>query len=460
MSSTHHTMDMCSGPLFSKIIRYAIPLAITYILQLMFNAVDLIIVGQFASHESTAAIGTTTEIMALMINLFVGISIGANVLAARAFGANNLKDLSKITHTAVAVSGICGIILMILGELLCVPILHKIQVPPEVLPLSCTYVRICFVGIPFLMIYNFCCAILRAVGDTKRPLYFLCLAGGLNVLLTYLFVAHFKLNVTGAALATIISQSLSAFLVLRTLLRSTGAIHLNVKQLRIEPTLLRQMLLIGIPAGMQSVAFNFSNIIIQSAINTFGSEAMAGMTATLSLEWVLYAATFSLHHTVISFVGQNYGAQHYQRAFQSMKLCLACSVFFNTIIGWLMYFNGEFLLSIFNPNPEVIRWGMMRISVSFTVYFILSFMDIASGSLRGLGYSFIPALSTLVGACLFRVFWVFVIFAQWPQMHILMLSYPISWGITAIFNCALLIFVCKKILRDSDRHNFTMLKIP
>ncbi len=457
MALNRFNMDMCSGPLFGKIVRYAIPLAATYILQLMFNAADLIIIGHFSSHESMAAIGTTTEVTALLINIFTGMSIGANVVAAQLYGARDSRGVNRTTHTAIALALLGGVLLMVLGLFAARPLLQLINVPREILPRSCTYIWICFLGIPFLLLYNFGCAILRAVGDTVRPLLFLVAAGVINVLLNLFLVVVCRWDVAGVALATVASQAVSAWLVIRALISARGSCRLIPRLLRIDFPILRRILWIGIPAGIQSACFSISNITIQAAINSFGSLAIAGMTASIGLEWILFAGTYALNQTVVSFVGQNYGRGCYDRVIRSIWICFLCSLVTNVVLGWGMFFNGEMLLGIFNPDPGVISWGMIRIKMAFTVYFLLGFMEITSGGLRGLGYSVLPALNTLLGACVFRVWWVFAVFRHDRTMDTLILSYPISWALVAAVNGLLLFFFCRRLLGGGGRGKYGVL---
>lgn len=445
MALNRYNMDMCNGPLLGKMIRYAIPLALTYILQLTFHAADLIIIGNFGSYESMAAIGTTADLVNLIVNMLVGISVGANVLAAQYYGAKDRKNTSRTIHTAMLFSVLGGVVMALLGIVTCIPALRMINVPSELLPQSALYMRIIFLGLPFSMIYNFGCSILRAGGDTQRPLYFLIAAGILNVALNLLFVAVFKWDVAGVAIATIFSQGLSAFLVLKAMMSGRGSSRLILRNLHIDYPTLRRLLAYGVPAGIQGIFFSLSNIIIQGAINTFGSRAMAGMTATVCMEWLLYSAVHSAQQTTIVFVGQNYGAKHPQRIIRSLYLGFAGAALIGAVLGTIMTCSGSFLLSLFNSDPEVIKWGLLRIKIVFTTYFICGLMDVAAGALRGLGHSIIPTVSALLFACGFRIIWINTVFEAHRSIEVLALAYPLSWTITFVVNGLFLWYFCRKL---------------
>ncbi len=448
MSSDKFQIDMCHGPLMGKIVLFALPLIFTYILQLLFNAADLIVIGHFSSHEAMAAIGSTINLNALVINIFFGLSIGTNVIAAKAYGAKDPEQISRAVHTAITVSLYGGILLMIAALLAAKPLLILLDTPEEVLPLSCKYIWICFSAIPLIMLYNFGCAILRAVGDTRRPLYYLVIAGIVNVVLNLFLVVCCELDVEGVAIATAVSHGISAALILRALLRTKEQYRLEWKKLHLHIPTFKEMLRIGIPAGVQSSCYAVSNMIIQSSINSFGSYAMAGMTAAMSLEGIVYVGSFAFHQTAISFTAQNLGGRKFKRILKSIYGCISCGAVCCIIMGWSFYFAGETLLAVFNPDPQVIKWGMIRIEIMLTTYALCGIMDAASGGLRGLGHSLLSAIICLIGACGFRVFWVFCIFPLNPTMENLMLSYPISWGLVALASCVSLAVVYRKLLKE------------
>lgn len=451
LNDNYH-IDMCRGPLFGQIILFSIPLILSGVLQLLFSAADLIVIGHFAPPEAMAAVGATTFITALIINVFIGLSIGTNVLVANFLGAENRKNTSRATHTAIAISLIGGVVLAVIGLLATKPMLVLTATPAEILPKSCLYMWIYCCGIPFILLYNFGSAIMRAAGDTRRPLYYLVIAGIINVLLNLLFVLVFRMEVAGVALATIISQGVSAYLIIRNLTRVRDACRLKLRNLHIDGTILGSMLWIGLPAGIQGAFFSISNLIIQSSINSFGPLAMAGSTAALSLEGIVYVGSYSYHQTVISFAGQNLGGRKYSRIRKSILICMACSIAISLLMGFGFYWLGRPLLTIYNPNPEVIEWGLLRMKILFTTYFLCAIMDVVSGGLRGLGHSIQPAVVTMMGVCVLRVFWVFFIFPLDPTMENLMLSYPVSWGLTAAVNGFFLYRVCKKLFASSGRH--------
>ena len=442
-----YEIDMTRGPLLSRILLFSLPLICSGVLQLLFNAADIIVVGRYAGSHAMAAVGATLNLNSLVINIFIGISIGANVLAARYFGARDQRSVTRTVQTTMTVALYGGIVLMIVGLLVARPLLVLMETPPEILPQACTYIWICFCAIPCIMLYNFGCAILRAVGDTRRPLFFLVIAGVINVLLNLFFVIVCGLEVAGVALATAISHAISAALILRTLAVTREAYRFNLKKLSVDWGIFFEMLKIGIPAGVQSSCFAISNMIIQSSINSFGSLAMAGMTAALGVEGIVYVGSFSFHQTAISFVAQNLGGRKFKRIQRSLFNCFFCACLCNLIMGEGFYLFGEEVLRVFNPNPEVIAWGLLRMKMLFTTYFLCGVMDVASGGLRGLGYSFLSAVITLFGACVFRVWWVFEIFPHYRTMENLLLSYPISWLLVAILNSTLLYWVCRRLFQ-------------
>lgn len=454
MAANNYQIDMCHGPLFGKIVLFALPLMFTYILQLLFNAVDLIVIGHYAPYNAMAAVGATMNLNSLVVNIFIGISIGTNVLAGRFFGAKNRRDMRRTVQTSMTVALYGGIILMIIGLAVAKPLLILMGTPAEILPGACTYIWICFCAIPFIMLYNFGCAILRATGDTRRPLFFLVFAGVVNVLLNLFFVIVCGMEVAGVALATAISHAISAGLIVRTMMVARDACRLNLRRLRIDFDIFKEILKIGIPAGFQSSCFSISNMTIQSSINSFGPVAMAGMTAALGLEGIVYVGSFAFHQTAISFVSQNLGGRKYKRILRSLYDCFICASCSCLLMGFGFYLCGETLLAIFNPNPEVIAWGLLRMKILFTTYILCGIMDVASGGLRGLGYSFFSALISMVGACGFRIWWVWAVFPHYRSMENLLLSYPISWFLVAAVSGALLYWVCQRLLRHQRLYLF------
>ena len=440
---------MCRGPLFGKIILFALPLMATYILQLLFNAADLVVIGHYASHEAMAAIGSTLNINSLIINLFIGLSIGSNVLTARYAGSGEKDKISRTVHTSMLLAFAGGIILMAIALFAAKPLLILMKTPEEILPRSCTYIRICFASIPMIMLYNFGCAILRAVGDTRRPLFFLITAGIINVLLNLFFVIYCGMDVEGVALATAVSHTVSALLILRTLMRSREAYRLIIRNLKIDRAIFLDILKIGIPAGFQSSCFAVSNMLIQSSINSFGSFAMAGTTAVIGLEGIVYVCSYAFHQTAISFVSQNLGGRKYKRILRSLYGCFICGCICSEIMGlFFCYFSRE-VLGFFTPDEQVIEWGILRIKYMFPFYGICGIMDTASGGLRGLGYSGTSTMISFLGACVFRVFWVLMVLPGHHTMECLLVSYPLSWLLTAVMGTCTLLFVYHSMLRKN-----------
>jgi putative MATE family efflux protein len=441
-------IDMTHGPMFGKILVFTLPLIFSSVLQLLFNAADIIVVGRFTGSEALAAVGSTGSLINLLTNLFLGLSVGANVLFANYVGAGETGRANKVLHTSVLLSVISGIILMVIGLVFANPILVLMGSPDDVIDLSALYLRIYFIGMPAMLFYNFGSAILRAVGDTRRPLFFLAAAGIINVFLNLFFVIVFSMGVAGVALATIISQAISAFLLLRCLQKETGACHLSLSRLKAEPQELKRILRIGIPAGLQGVIFSFSNVIIQSSVNSFGSLVMAGNAAASNIEGFVYISMNAFSQTCVSFTSQNYGAREYGRIPKVLKLCVMCTAFTGLFFGNMAYHFGRNLISIYNTDPEVISYGLVRMRYMCTLHFACGIMDVLVGSIRGMGYSVLPMVVSLLGACVLRVVWIFTVFASVRTLPSLYVSYPISWilTLTVHFICFNIIYrkICKR----------------
>ena len=449
MAKDKYQIDMCHGPLFGKILMFALPLMLANMLQLLFHAADLIVVGQFSgSHEAVAAIGCTSSMYSFYVNIFIGLSVGTNVLVARFTGAKDSENVRKAVHSSMTFALAGGIIVGALAIVFSEPLLRWLDTPPEILPLATRYSQICFGALPFVMIYNFGCAVLRAVGDTRRPFIFLVSAGIINVILNLILVICFKMSVEGVAIATVASHIVAASLILHALCKSNSDIRLSLKELRIDFRMLKDMLRIGVPAGIQSSSFSVSNMLIQSSINSFGSYAMAGTTAALGLEGITYVSANAFHYTVLSFTAQNLGGQHYKRILRSSYYCLFLGALVCGIVGWLFYLSGGFFLSFYNSDPQVIAWGILRMKILFTTYFICALMDASTGVLRGLGYSILSTIICLSGACVFRVFWVLVVFPRYRTMECLLYSYPVSWTMVAIVSTIAYAIIYRKILRE------------
>ncbi|MCM1216108.1 MAG: MATE family efflux transporter [Lachnospiraceae bacterium] len=446
--SKKYEIDMCNGPLLGKILIFYVPLMLSGVLQLLFNAADIAVVGRFAGNESLAAVGSTSSLTNLIVNLFIGLSVGANVLVARYYGAGQQKELKEMVQTAVATAVVSGVILIFVGFFVARPALALMATPADVIDHSVLYMRIYFAGMPFMMAYNFGSAVLRAVGDTRRPLYYLMIAGVVNVALNLVFVIYFSMGVAGVATATVISQAISAALVIRCLIRTDGAYRLELKGIKIRKDKLIRMVQIGVPAGLQGSLFSISNVLIQSSVNSFGSIAMAGNTAGSNVEGFVYTSMNAFHQAAISFTGQNYGAMKYKRVGKVLLICEALVVVVGLALGNAAYFFAGSILKIYSTDPEVISYGILRMSYICVTYFLCGMMDVIVGVLRGIGCSIMPMLVSLTGACLFRVVWIYTIFRQVRTLACLYISYPISWALTFLVHLACFAIVYRKLLRS------------
>lgn len=448
-----YEMDMCSGSILKKMLMFTLPLMLSSILQLLFNAADIVVVGRFAGDNSLAAVGSTTALINLLTNLFVGLSIGANVTAARNYGGKREDALSRTVHTAVTISIISGVILTVIGVVGTKEMLRLMSTPDEIIDLAADYLRIYFAGITATTIYNFGSALLRAIGDTKRPLYYLLAAGAVNVVLNLLFVIVFKMDVSGVALATIISESLSAFLVIRCLMRETGAIKLELKKLRVHKAELISIIRIGLPAGFQGIVFALSNVVIQSSVNLFGNIVVAGNSAAANIEGFVYMAMNSFYQATLSFMSQNFGAGEYKRLNKILACGELCVVAVGLVLGNAAVLFGNQLLSIYSDSPEVIAAGMVRLHYISKVYFLCGIMDVLVGALRGIGYSVLPMVVSLLGACGLRLLWIATVF-QIPQFHkieVVYLSYAITWIITAGVHFLCYVIVRKRVTKKYEQ---------
>ncbi len=445
-----YEIDMCHGPLLGKILVFYIPLMLSGILQLLFNAADIIVVGQFAGNESLAAVGSTGALINLIINLFIGLSIGANVLVARYYGANQQTDLKEMVQTAIATSVISGILLVFVGFFVAKLALTLMGTPDDVIGQSVLYMRIYFAGMPFMMAYNFGSAVLRAVGDTKRPLYYLLIAGIVNVILNLIFVIYFSMHVAGVATATVISQAISAVLVIRCLLKTDSVYKLELKGIKISMDKFGKMFKIGLPAGVQGALFSISNVLIQSSVNSFGSVAMAGNTAGSNIEGFVYTSMNAFYQSAISFCGQNYGAKEYKRVGKALFICEVLVILVGLLLGNGAYLAGGTLLKLYSSDPEVISYGILRMRYISVIYFLCGMMDVMVGGLRGIGYSIMPMLVSLTGACLFRIVWIYTIFQEVRTLPCLYISYPISWILTFSVHLICFLIVYKKLFRKSS----------
>lgn len=444
-----YEIDMCNGPLFGKILLFTLPLMLSGILQLLFNAADMIVVGRWVGSNALAAVGSTGPLINLLVNVFIGLSVGANVLVARYYGAGQDRELSDMVHTAVLTSVICGVILIFVGFFAAPYALRVMGTPQEVLGQSVLYLRIYFAAMPAMMLYNFGAAILRAVGDTRRPLYFLTVSGVVNVLLNLFFVIVLSMGVAGVALATAVSQLISAVLVTLCLMHTEGPCKLKLQELRIVPHKFWRMARIGLPAGLQGAIFSISNVLIQSSVNSFGAVAMAGNSAAGNLEGFVYTAMNTLHQTAVSFVGQNYGAKRYNRIGIIALQCLGIVTVVGLVMGNAVYLAGNTLLKLYSPEPEVIAYGMRRLLFICCPYFLCGVMDTLVGCLRGMGRSVLPMLVSLTGACLLRIVWICTIFQMYRSLDTLYLSYPISWALTSLVHLCCFLLIYRKVRKNA-----------
>ncbi len=442
-------MDMCSGPILSKLLQFALPLMLSSMLQLLFNAADIVVVGRFAGDNSLAAVGSTSSIVHLLTNLFLGLSIGANILASRFYGAGDREGLRQTVHTAVLMSLVSGVMLAVVGIFCTRTVLVWMQSPPEVIDLAALYLKIYFIGMPANMLYNFGAALLRAVGDTRRPLLFLLLAGIINVGLNLLFVIVFHMDVAGVALATILSETVSALLVVRCMMKETGAVHLELRQLKLWPIRVKQILQTGVPAGLQQIMFSLANVVIQSTVNSFGPTMVAGNAAAENIEAFVYAACNAFSQASLCFTSQNLGAGRLDRIPKILTRSLLCGGVICTSLGWFAYLFGTQLLGIYTDNPEVITAGLSHMAIISVTYGICGLMDATAGSLRGIGYSVLPMLISLVGVCVLRLLLVTALF-QFPRFHVIetvFSAYPVSWSVTFIAHLTFFLICFRRVKR-------------
>ncbi len=444
-----HSIDMCSGPILTKMLRFSLPLMLASVLQLLFNAADIIVVGKFCGDNSMAAVGSNGAMVNLLTNFFIGLATGVNVLAARYFGAKSDDELKKTVHTAMLLSVFGGIGLTVIGLVFAPKVLVLMSTPAEIIDLAALYLRIYFLGMTAVTVYNFGAALLRAIGDTKRPLYYLAAAGVVNVGLNLIFVTLFHMDVAGVALATVISQILSAALVVRCLMREEGAIRLIPSELRINRVKLGQIIRVGLPAGLQGTLFSLSNVVIQSSINLFGDVVVAGNSAAANLEGFVYVAMNSFYQAVVSFTSQNFGRRKYKRIVQVLAWGIVCSTVSGILLGGLLCIFGNQLLWIYSDTADVVAAGLIRFGYVALPYFLCGIMDCLSGVMRGLGASVLPMIVSLLGACGFRLLWLATVF-NIPEFHFIetvYISYPISWILTAAVHLICFTIVFRRLRR-------------
>lgn len=443
--TSKYEIDMCNGSILDKLVSFSIPLMLSGILQLLFNAVDIIVVGQFTGNEALAAVGSTTALINVFVNLFIGISLGASVLAARFYATGQEKEMSETVHTSITLALISGIAMGIIGVIAAKGALELMDTPNNVLNLSTLYMRIYFMGMPFFMLYNYGAAILRAVGDTKRPLLFLIISGATNVVLNLLLVIQFHLGVAGVAIATVISQCISCILVLRCLYLSDGSYQLRFNKLGMKTRYVKQIFQIGIPAGIQSTIINFSNVLLQSSVNSFGSVAMAGYTAANNILGFLYVSVNSITQACMSFTSQNYGVRKFKRMDKVLLECLGLTVIVALVLGGGSYLFGAELMHIYTKSSKVIECGVDIMLYTTVTYFLCGIMDLLPGALRGMGHSTVPMILSVIGTVGTRIVWIYVIFPCHRSLDFLFISYPVSWLLTIVMQVICFYFVRKKV---------------
>lgn len=435
---------MTTGAILPKLLKLSLPLMISSVLQLLFNAADIIVVGNFAGDNSLAAVGSTTALVNLLTNLFLGLSTGANVLVSHYMGARDNEKVSNTVHTSLLLAIVSGLLLTAAGIIFAPQFLELMETPEEVLGLSALYLRIYFIGMVQMMIYNFGSSILRSKGDTKRPLYYLAFSGVINVVLNLIFVILFSMDVAGVALATVISQTISAVLIIRCLMKETDAFRFEFRKLKLDGKIAGKMLRIGIPAGFQGVVFSLSNVVIQSSINSFGAIAMAGSAAAASIEGFIWVSMNAFSQGALTFTSQNIGAGKYSRVNRIALISCGCAATAGIVLGNLAYLFGPQLISIYDSRPDAIAEGMVRMGLVCTMYCTCGLMDCIVGSIRGMGYAVTPTIVSLLGACGLRLLWIFTGFTL-PEYHSafwLFMSYPVSWILTFLVH-----FICFIIMR-------------
>ena len=440
-----YEIDMCNGSILDKLISFSIPLMLSGILQLLFNAVDIIVVGRFTGSEALAAVGSTTALINVFVNFFIGISLGSNVLAARFYAAGKDKEMSETVHTAITLALISGVVMGIVGVVSAKGALQLMDTPDNVLNLSTLYMRIYFVGMPFFMLYNYGAAILRAVGDTKRPLMFLIVSGATNVVLNLILVIRFHMGVAGVAIATVISQGISCVLVLRCLYNSEGSYQLRFSKLGMKARYVKQIFQVGVPAGIQSTIINFSNVLLQSSVNSFGSVAMAGYTAANNILGFLYVSVNSITQACMSFTSQNYGVRKFKRMDRILLECLGLTVTVSLIFGGGSYLFGPELMHIYTKSADVVACGTDIMLYTTVTYFLCGIMDLFPGALRGMGHSAVPMILSVIGTVGTRIVWIYWVFPQHRALDFLFISYPVSWILTIVMQVICFYFVRKKV---------------
>ena len=446
-----YEVDMTEGSILKKMIVFAFPLMVSGMLQLLFNAVDVIVVGRFVSEQALAAVGSTGSLVNLIVSLFMGLSVGTNVLCAQGYGAGRDKDVSKVVHTSVAISVIFGTVLAVFGFIFAPTFLAWMSTPEDVLPLASVYLKIYFIGMPAIMLYNFASAALRAIGDTRRPMMYLIIAGVINLFMNLFFVIVVKIGVAGVAIATVASNVVSAYLTVRCLMKEKSMVHLDLKKIRIDKRVLLQITKIGLPAGIQSMVFSISNVLIQSSINSFESYAVAGNTAASNLESFTGTAMNAFYQTNLCFTSQNVGAKKFDRVWRCMGLCVMMVTVIGLIMGLGFYEFGNIFLRLYTDNDEVVKYGLIRLSVCSKYHFLGGLMDCIVGSLRGIGSSVLPMVVSLSCVCVLRVEIILTYFQSHHTLNVLFSTYPITWGLAALVHFICFVILFKKFRKKIEK---------
>lgn len=444
-TSRRYELDMCSGPLFSKVVLYSFPLILTGVLQLLYNAVNIVVVGRFLGSQALAAVGSTSALINLIITLFIGLSVGTSLVMAKHYGAHQFKDANDTVHTSIALSAAGGVGLAMFGILAARPLLVVMGTPDDVLDMAALYMRVYFLCMPASMIFNFGSAILRAVGDTRRPLYYLSVAGVINIGLNLLFVLVYHMGIAGVAAATVVAQYLSMVLILICLVRSDGCVQLRWNKIRFDKGQMVDIIRIGLPAGVQGIVFSLSNVLIQSSVNSFGSTVMAGNTAAMNIEGFVYIAMNAFYQAALNFTGQNVGARRYERIGRILGVCLLCVSVTGILLGLLSCVFARSLLGVYTTDEEVIRIGIVRLWYICAPYVLCGVMEVLAGSVRGMGYSILPMLASILGVCGIRITWIYTAFAMSRTLEMLYLSYPISWALTAAVHLLCYVLIRRRL---------------
>ncbi len=438
--------DLLNGPLFKKIILFALPLALSSILQQLFNAADTAVIGRFASSDSMAAVGATSIVINLIIGLFIGLSVGSNVVVASLIGRDDRARIPKAVHTSIMLALLSGIVLLFVTFIIARPVLQLLSTPENILDRSVLYLRIISLGLPFMMIYNFAASVLRSMGDSRRPFIALVIGGIVNVLLNLLFVIAFQMDVSGVAIATVISNGLSAAILIVVLLREEEPFRLSLRKLSLDKNDLIWIFKIGAPAGLQSIVFSVSNMVIQTAINSFGSDAIAGTTAAINLDFVAYFIIVSFNQSATTFISQNYAAGQYDRCKKILRICLFTALIVSQLICFIMYLAADSCLGIFTDDPQVIAYGKIRFAYAILFGGIPAFYEVTGSAMRGMGVSLLPAVLTIFGTCAFRVIWILLVVPAHHTFEMVMVIYPLSWVVTGVLVMGSYLLLRKKLM--------------